>query len=174
MLTLAILRHAKAVSGDAAMRDIDRPLAERGRAAAQLIGAYLAAEDIAPGLVLSSPSVRTRETCALAFQACATPPEIRFEDVLYLASPKTLLGRIRRTAPGIRNVLIVGHNPGLQALALALIATAPLKLLADLGTKLPTAGLVVLTLDIASWTEAGPGTAHLDRFVTPRTLAAST
>ena len=172
MLTLSIFRHAKAAAGDTATKDFDRPLAESGHAAAPLMGAYLANAGLKPDLVLSSPALRTRETCTAAFKALQPPPEIRFEQVLYLASPKTLIGRLRRTAPSIRHVMVVGHNPGLQALALDLIASAPPKMLADLGTKLPTAGLVVLRLDIAGWTEIGPATASLDRFVTPRMLAA--
>ena len=170
MLTLSIFRHAKASQGDASTKDFDRPLAERGRTAAPLMGAYLAKEGLRPDLVLASPSARTRETCALAFAAFEKSPEIRFVDTLYLASPKTLLGRIRRTAPGIRHLMIVGHNPGLQGLAIELIAKGPNRPLADLAAKLPTAGLVVLTLDTAGWSRAGPGTARLAQFITPRLL----
>ena len=171
MLTLSIFRHAKASLGGATMKDFDRPLAERGRTAAPLMGAYLAKEGLRPDLVLSSASARTRETCALAFAAFEKPPEIRFMDVLYLASSKTLLGRIRRTPPGIRHLMLVGHNPGLQDLAIGLIATGPKRPLADLAAKLPTGGLVVLTLETAGWGRAGPGAACLSRFITPRLLA---
>ena len=175
MLTLSLLRHAKAAVGDAGMKDFDRPLAERGVATATLMGAYLAREGLQPDFVLASPSARTRSTCGLVFAAMPNPPEIRYEDVLYLASPRTLLGRIRRTPPEVRHLMLIGHNPGLQTLALELVATGsgkpPGKPLADLGAKLPTAGLVVLTFDHPAWTATGAQTAALARFVTPRGLA---
>lgn len=170
MLTLSLFRHAKSSWDDAAMKDLDRPLAERGRAAAPVMGAYLAKEGLLPDLVLSSPSVRTRATCALAFSAFQSPPMILFEDVLYLASLRTLLGRIRRAENAVRHLMVVGHNPGLHELALELIGHAPKKPLAELAAKLPTGGLVVLEFDSETWADAGPEKASLARFVTPRML----
>ena len=170
MLMLSLFRHAKSNSDDASMKDAGRPLSERGRDAAPVMGAYLAKEGLLPDLVLSSPSVRTRETCALAFQSFRSPPEILFEDVLYLASSRTLMSRIRRVESLVRHLMMVGHNPGLQELALELISNGPKQPLAELEAKLPTGGLVVLQFDSASWTDIGPEEARLARFVTPRML----
>ena len=170
MLTLSLLRHAKSDRDDAGSKDIERPLSERGRRAAPAMGAYMRAEGLVPGLVLSSTSVRTRETCQLVLGNFTPSPTVAFEDVLYLASPKTLLGRIRRTPAGIGHLMVIGHNPGLQALALELIATAPRTKLAALAAKLPTAGLVVLELEARDWAAVMPVTARLARFVTPAML----
>ena len=154
------------------MKDFDRPLSERGIAAAPVIGGYMARSGLMPDLVLSSPSVRTRETSMLAFEACQPPPEIRFEDALYLASPKTMLGRIRRVESGVRRLMLLGHNPGLQALALDLAGDGPKDLIAELSTNLPTAGLVVIEFDAKTWADVEPGSGRFRLFVTPRKLAA--
>ena len=172
MLTLSLFRHAKSGWDDAHLKDIDRPLSERGLRAAAAMGAYMSSEAIRPELVLASPSVRTRETCRQAFAAMHSAPEITFEDVVYLASPRTLLALIRRTPASVGHLMVVGHNPGLHALALELVAKAERKPLAALTTKLPTAGLVVLEFDLADWSRVSPRTAHLARFMTPAMLDA--
>ena len=174
MLTLSIFRHAKSSWNDGPLKDADRPLSERGRTAAPLMGQYMLREQVRPDLVLSSPSVRTRETCELAFAAFPMPPDLRFESVLYLASARTLLGRIRKAPETCRHLMLVGHNPGMHLLSLEVIGTAqapPSAGLSDLRAKLPTAGLVVVEFDCATWADTGPGRGRLARFVTPRMLA---
>lgn len=178
MLTLSLFRHAKSSWTNAGQKDADRPLSARGIAAAPVMGDYLAKQQLVPDLVLSSSSVRTRETCALAFAALAPLPQVIFEDTFYLASPRTLLNRIRRVDASVRHLMIVGHNPGLQVLALDLTgagqtsgpSSGASKPLAELAAKLPTAGLVVLEFDGDDWAAIAPGTARLARFVTPRML----
>ncbi len=172
MLTLTLFRHAKSSWDVSGKKDIDRPLSDRGSAAAPVMGTYMANEQLAPDLVLCSPAARTRATSALAFAALAPPPQIVFEAPLYLASVRTLLARIRRVDATVRHLMIVGHNPGLQSLALELIGKGNSKPLADLSDKLPTAGLVMLEFDHGDWAKVGPGTARLARFVTPRMLMA--
>ena len=172
MLTLSLFRHAKSSWDEESLKDLDRPLSERGLAAAPTMGTYLAREDLRPDCVLSSPSVRTRETAALAFKAFASPPEIQFEDALYLASHKTLLARIKRVDARIQHLMILGHNPGLHALALDLIADGAKKLIAELSDKLPSAGLVVLEFDAREWADVAAGTGRLAVFTSPRKLMA--
>ena len=59
---LFVLRHAKSSWDDPGLDDHERPLAPRGRRAAQLISAYLRASKIEPALVLCSSARRARET----------------------------------------------------------------------------------------------------------------
>ncbi len=80
MLILSLFRHAKSAWGDASSGDFERPLAARGEAAAPLMGRWMADHGLIPDIVLSSPSARTRATCALAFGSLGAPPVIRFED----------------------------------------------------------------------------------------------
>lgn len=171
MRLLSFLRHAKSNWDDPTLQDVDRPLSPRGRKAASLLGRYIIAEGLVPDLVLSSVSIRTRQTCELAFAGLTPAPKIVFEDNVYLASADQLIELIRATEASVPHLMIVGHNPGLQRLALGLVGTGPARQIASLAEKLPTAGLVVLKLPGEAWNAAVPGVARLMRFVTPRCLA---
>ncbi len=62
MKTLLLLRHAKSSKDDTSLRDVGRPLNERGEEDAQLIGKYIRKQKIRPNLVISSPAERARQT----------------------------------------------------------------------------------------------------------------
>lgn len=172
MLTLSILRHAKSSRDNPRTPDIERPLNERGRDAAPLVGAYLAREKLVPELVLCSTSVRTRETAELVFGALppGKRPPIQFESVLYLASGRTLIARVQKGGD-CRHLMIIGHNPGLQMLALDLIGEGDTAAIGSIEQKLPTAALVVVELDLKAWADVRPGRGTLRSYVTPKTLA---
>ena len=170
MLTLSILRHAKASRDDPMVEDFDRPLAPRGEKDASAMGVWMVKHGLSPDLVLASTSERTRATCTLAFKSFVAEPPITFDDDLYLANPRTLLGIVRHVGDDIRHLMLVGHNPGLHALATAFVATGPADLRALLDDKLPTSGLVVLAFDAARFADVKPGTGRLNHFVGPKNL----
>src|SRR5262249_11074132 len=120
MLTLSLLRHAKSSWDDPALEDFDRPLSKRGATAAPRMGAYMAAQGLAPDLVLCSPAVRARQTLDLVLSHLGSGPTVTYEDALYLAAPSVLLARLHKVEAAARHVLIVGHDPGIQALAVEL------------------------------------------------------
>lgn len=170
MLTLLLLRHAKSSWDDPELEDFERPLAKRGTRAAHQIGALLADEDLKPDLVLCSGAVRTRATLTLLLPALGQPPpEIVYDDDLYLAAPAVILESIRRAGQA-RRLMVIGHNPGLHALALSLVGDGSRRDISALATKLPTAALAVIDFDCADWSEARPAAGRLKRYVTPRTL----
>lgn len=119
MHMLHLLRHAKS-SRDDDVEDRRRPLSRRGREAAQMVGRDLPAAAGAIDLVLSSSAARTRETLELALAGFAAPPRCLIEDELYLADRTRLILRLQRLCNSDDNVLLIGHNPGLHELALAL------------------------------------------------------
>jgi phosphohistidine phosphatase len=170
MLTLSLLRHAKSGWSDAHLKDIERPLNERGAKAAPRMGAFMARHGLVPGLVLCSPAVRTRQTLDLVLTRLKATPRVVYEDALYLGSPAAMLKRLRKVAAKVRHVMIVGHNPGLQALAQQLAGEGPEENLAALGEKLPTAGLAVIEFDEATWTKLKAGGGRLKLFATPKRL----
>jgi len=170
MLTLSIFRHAKSSWADPGQADAERPLNARGRKAAVAMGRYIAGEGLLPGRILCSTSVRTRETVARAFGDIKGAPEPEFVDAIYLAPAERLLDLVRKLPARDGRVMIVGHNPGLQDLALGLVAPDANGDLARLAEKLPTAALVVITFEAASWRAVQPGRGRLERFVTPRDL----
>lgn len=180
-LTLSLLRHAKSSWTDPAQGDFDRPLAERGRAAAPLMGQHMRAIGVLPELVLCSPARRTRETLALVIEAARLAPAVRFEDRLYLATSETIVESLKRLSGPLdaanpsrpvppTHVMIVGHNPGLHELAVELVRLGPAPMRRDLIRKFPTAALAVISLEADSWADVAPGSGTLKSFTVPRRL----
>jgi phosphohistidine phosphatase len=173
MRRLMLLRHAKAERAESGERDRDRKLAPRGRAEAPKIGAYMARHGFMPDLALVSPATRTKETWALVAPAFSAPPRMTFEERLYDASPEQLMAAIRETS-GARSLAVVGHNPGLHALAMLLIASGNVETRQRVSEGLPTAGLVVIELAFDDWSRLHPQAGRLERFISPRLLTPAT
>ncbi len=170
MLTLTLLRHAKSSWGDPDLEDIDRPLDARGEKAAPRMGAFLIASGLVPDLILCSPALRTRQTLALAFAALPAPPETVIDETLYEASTAALLAALRGAPAGKRHVMLIGHNPGLQMLALHLTGSGSPEATRAIADKFPTCAAAVLTFNAKSWKNVRPRSGHLAHFLTPRLL----
>lgn len=168
MKHLFLLRHAKSSWDDPGLADHDRPLAPRGNRAAKVIAEHLREERIAPELVLCSSSRRTRETLDRIAPALGDEVRVEVERELYAASADRLLERLRAVDDDVESVMLIGHNPGLEQLALSLAGDG--EKLADVRRKYPTAALATLEFD-GRWSELEPGTARLMEFVKPKQLA---
>jgi phosphohistidine phosphatase len=164
---LYLLRHAKSSWKDPGLADRDRPLAGRGRRAAAALAVHLAEQQILPELVLCSTAVRTRETYERLAAALGTAP-VRYERRLYAASADDLLELLRTMPDQFATALVIGHNPGLEDLALLLARPSPER--DNLQAKLPTGALATLELTSASWSRLEPGCASLIAYVRPRDL----
>ena len=92
---------------------------------------------------------------------------------MYLADEDRLLGRLRQVRKGVRHVLMIGHNPGFQNFAVALIGGGDADDIEAISEKLPTAALVEIGFDIEKWAEIEPGAGRLVRYPTPKRLAAT-
>jgi phosphohistidine phosphatase len=160
---LVLIRHAKA--GDAAT-DRDRPLADRGVAEAPAVGRWLAQRRIAPDRVVVSPARRARQTWELAAAELGPTAEPVLDDRVYRNTAEDLLEIIRETPAAVTTLAIVGHNPGIQDLAIALDdGHGDDAGRSELATKYPTSGVAVFDVSDA-W--AGVGSATLTSFATPR------
>lgn len=173
MRRLLLLRHAKTERAPPGARDRDRKLTKRGATDAQAIGAYMARHGLAPDLALVSPATRAEETWTLAADYFTKPPKTVAEERIYNASADALLALIAGTKR-TRSLLLVGHNPGLHDLAVALIASGDVAARERLSQKLPTAGLVIIDLALDDWALLHPHCGRLERFVVPRLIAATT
>lgn len=165
---LILLRHAKS-DRPAGIRDLDRPLNPRGRRAAPLVGAYMAGEGLVPDHVLVSPSQRTRETWEAVAESLGHPPHKVAQDI-YEAPVESLLAVIRAAPDEARTLLVIGHNPGLQDLAVHLVGDGPKDLCRRLSAEFPTAALAVIDIPAEAWAGIGAGTGRLERFVRPRDI----
>ncbi|HEY0404697.1 MAG TPA: histidine phosphatase family protein, partial [Pyrinomonadaceae bacterium] len=96
MKTLFLLRHAKSSWNNARLTDFERPLNERGRQAATLIGNFMRQQQLIPQLIVCSPAERARETIELVREAAALTAELRFDERIYEASLQTLNAIVSR------------------------------------------------------------------------------
>ncbi|MFL6856711.1 MAG: SixA phosphatase family protein [Allosphingosinicella sp.] len=167
MKTLTLLRHAKSGWDDPIARDFDRPLNPRGRRAARAVAREMHRLGLAYDLVLASPARRVVETIE-EIEPVFGALHPHFERDIYLAPPERLLELVRHADEGATRVLIVGHNPGLESLALALTGAGALR--DDLEEKYPTATLAEIALPVGQWAEVSEGMGALSRFVRPRDL----
>lgn len=161
MRTLYLLRHAKSSWNDASLRDFDRPLKERGREAARLIGQHLASEKLNVPLVISSPALRTRETAKIVLERSKLSAEERFDERIYEASLRDLLQVITEISDDKHVVILIGHNPGLEELSAFFTGE---------GRRMPTCALAKIKLDVASWKDVKAGEGSLEWFITPKEL----
>jgi phosphohistidine phosphatase len=162
---LIVLRHAKSAWPD--VDDFDRPLAPRGRRDAPAAGRWLRDAACLPDRVLCSPARRTRETWDLVAEELDAEPPASYDERVYGASMSTLLGVVHETPEPVRTLLLIGHNPGLQELTLALAGEAAGDALDRAEEKFPTSAIAVLTFE-GSWPELAQGSALLADFTVPR------
>jgi phosphohistidine phosphatase len=149
MKTLLLLRHAKSSSKHPELADHDRPLNKRGKQTAPLMGALLQDENLIPDLILCSSAVRTHHTALLVAKACNYLGEIKETRKLYLGEPQAYVEVLRKAADKHARVLVVGHNPGLEALIETLTGEAMV---------MPTAALAQIELPLERWGDLGMNT----------------
>ncbi|MEU2715837.1 histidine phosphatase family protein [Streptomyces sp. NPDC007205] len=162
---IILLRHAKADWPQ--VSDHERPLAERGRKDAAVAGRKLADTGITFDLAVCSTATRTRETWKLAVHELAHRPKTVYEERLYEASPGELIAVLNETPEDVRNVILIGHNPGVHGLADILSGAAEGDARERMNRRgFPAAGFAVLSFD-GSWKTLEPGVATLMDYWAP-------
>jgi phosphohistidine phosphatase len=158
---LHLLRHAKSSWVDSELPDHERPLAPRGEKAARRIAEHVRGEGIRPELVLCSTALRAKQTLAALLPVLAGDVEIRLEAALYGAGVAQVLARLREVDESVGSVLVVGHNPTLHELALALTGRS------DMLERFPTGALASVTVT-TRWAELAEGVVVLEGIFVPR------
>jgi phosphohistidine phosphatase len=161
MKTLLVLRHGKA-QPDAPRGDWSRDLTERGRRAAKTMGELIQERIGRPDAIVSSDAHRAKQTAEIAAEAIGFDGQVVLEHAIYEAWLPDLIDVVRSLPEGAGTVVIVGHNPGFEALVVALAGLDPT------AVRLPTAGLAHLELDVARWAEVGPNSGRLVALYTPK------
>jgi phosphohistidine phosphatase len=162
---LVLLRHAKADWPEGS--DHDRPLAERGRMDAPAAGRRLADLGVTADLALCSTARRTRETWKLAVAELPDRPRTVYEERIYEAVPGALIELLNEVGDEAATVLLIGHNPGIQALTQILAGRTEGDRAARLnGRDFPTAAFSVLEFT-GPWKSLEPGTATLTDYWAP-------
>ncbi|MCX7280371.1 MAG: histidine phosphatase family protein [Alphaproteobacteria bacterium] len=172
MKRLFLLRHAKAQPQDGTAEDFDRPLMLAGMQDADAMARYLRKSDYRVELILCSSAVRTTQTAELVLQQLES--EIEYRENLYLADSARIVAAVRGAPVAGSSLMIVGHNPGLEACT-GQLAREPVRgkeraRHEALEEKFPTCGLAVLDFDVGRWRDVSQGTGKLAEFVRPKDL----
>ena len=167
MKRLILTRHAKSSWDDPLTPDHDRPLNERGKAAAADLGTWLASRGYAPGEVLCSDALRTRKTWSGLAPALPGTPILNLKPALYHAGPDVMLAVLRHATADC--VMMIGHNPGIADFAARLVARAPIS--AEFA-RYPTGATLVADFMVDAWEDAGFGMAAAVDFIVPSEIPA--
>lgn len=157
MKRLFLLRHAKSEKDSESGRDLDRALNHRGLADAERMGKEIRDLGLTFDWVLASPARRVIET--LEGVGGLAP---HYDKRLYNATRADLLGIVRTTDDQVKNLLLVGHNPGFEQLAAFLTARSI--------EEMPTGSLAEIELPMAHWSQVDVGSGTLVRFFRPKLL----
>jgi phosphohistidine phosphatase len=127
-----------------------------------------------PALVLCSTSTRTRETLDLLLPHIGASAKVAYDRALYLAEWPQLLAEIREAPADASPLLVIGHNPGLEQLAIALArrpqSDEERSRVERLEQKFPTGTLAVIDFEASNWSNVQPGTGNLVDYVRPKDL----
>ena len=167
MKRLILTRHAKSAWDDPLTPDHDRPLNERGKAAAADLGQWLASRDYIPGEVFCSDALRTRKTFSGIAPALPGTPVLELKPALYHAGPDVMMAVLRHATADV--VMMIGHNPGIGEFAARLVAHSPAN--AEFS-RYPTGATLVVDFVADSWAEAEFGKGITVDFVIPREIVA--
>lgn len=167
MLTLYILRHAKAHQNQPGVKDLDSPLQAAGHVEANKIGEYMQRASLSPQVIIGSSARRVHETLDLILPYFDDNITINLESALYLASSKQLTARLNNLERPTLRVLLIGHNPGITDLARMMAGNGDSDELQRLNANFPTAALAELRFDQDEWSAVGRATGRLIRLIIP-------
>lgn len=161
MKSLYLMRHAKSSWSFDDLSDKQRPLNDRGRDDAPLMGQALAKRNTKLDLLVSSPAVRALSTAALVAHELEYPAEkIEVAETIYEATVPDLLAVVRQLPDAADSVLLVGHNNTLTDFANLL---SPSEI-----PEMPTAAIVCLKFSTDQWTQADRANAEYYFFDKPK------
>jgi len=165
MKTLWLMRHAKSDWSDPSLADFDRPLNERGKKDAPLMGRWILSSGKLPDRVISSPAKRARLTAARVVETCGLRKEaMEWWADFYPGDVAMTVEYLKRIPPQVEHLLMIGHNPVLEELVSYLTSSHSLWL------KLSTASIAMLSVDAAEWPEIAPGKCQLTGLIAPKYL----
>ena len=159
MKKLFIIRHAKSDWQDSTLDDYDRPLNKKGEKNAPFMGQLLKEKNIKPDIIISSPAKRTMQTAQLIAQEVGFEKNITPNQYIYEAFVTMLQETISYIYDEHETAFLVGHNPGVSALAYTYC---------NMKENLPTCSIVEIEFDCDSWMDASKDNAKLISYEYPK------
>jgi len=144
MKTLLLMRHGKSSWKDKTLEDKQRPLKKRGQRDCEYIGHVLIENELIPQLILSSSAVRASQSAEIIASACGMKDGINYLDSFFMGEPNEFLEGLRGLPDTLERVMIIAHNPGLEAL---------MQIIDGKIDALPTASMAYLVLSLDKWAD---------------------
>ena len=144
MKTLLLMRHAKSSWKDSDLADHERPLNKRGKKDAPMMGHLVKEQKLVPQRIISSSAIRSRQTAESIAETSGFMGDIVLLDRLYMAEAEEYMDVLHQLPDDINQVMVIGHNPGLETL---------LQVLSGRIEALPTAVLAHIEIPIDHWSE---------------------
>ncbi|MGO2053006.1 SixA phosphatase family protein [Glutamicibacter sp. 287] len=165
---LILMRHGKS-DYPLGVSDHDRPLAARGNREAPAAGAWLVENDLIPDYIICSDALRARATCAWVLSELGEKGPTPYVDSrVYGAGATALCSIINEVPDTVSTLLVIGHQPTLQDLALRLAsAQSDEEAVYELAMNYPTLGTTVLETD-HSYSLLDARDARVTHFIVPR------
>ena len=156
------MRHAKSSWDNSDLADFDRPLSDRGEAAAPFMGELIAGRGLAPEEIVSSPAKRALQTATLVKESGGIEAPIRLDERIYEAGAQTLKQVASEFRDELDIMMMIGHNPGFEGFV---------SFLTGRQESMPTAALAVIDLDIDKWSDVKNGEGDLIEVIRPKEQA---
>jgi phosphohistidine phosphatase len=162
---LVLVRHAKA--GDGAPDSV-RALTSRGISDAAAVGGWLAESGVRPDRVVVSVATRAAQTWDVADGVLMSDAPVVVDDRVYVNTVDALLDLVRETPDRIGTLILVGHNPSIAGLAVALDDGRGRRSVAEeVARAYPTSGVARFDVDVG-WDQLAEASATLTAFAVPR------
>jgi phosphohistidine phosphatase len=161
MRNLYLIRHAKSSWDTPGLRDINRPLNERGLHEAPQMAKLLVKQGVRPDLLVSSPAKRALSTALFFAEAFAVPDEavVREPDI-YEADVRDILRIVSALPDSAHTVLLFGHNNTLTDVANLFTE--------DFIENVPTCGIVRIESSATAWREFYEGNSEVKTCFFPK------
>ncbi len=145
MLTLYLIRHAKSSWEHPGLRDINRPLNERGIHDAPKMARLLEQTGVRPDLLVSSTAKRAYQTALFFAEAFGIRDEavVQSPDI-YEAMPFEILRAVSQLPADAHTIFLFGHNPTFTEVANRFSDT--------FIPNVPTCGIVKIESTASDWT----------------------
>ncbi len=144
MKQVFLMRHAKSSWKDANIPDHDRPLKKKGEKDVKTMAKMLKHKKHLPDFILCSSAERAKQTAVIFKKASSFEGKLEYNDKLYMAEVPDLIDAIKNAPKSAKSIMIIGHNPGLEAL---------LQTLTGKVETLPTSSIAYISIPIEKWSE---------------------
>jgi phosphohistidine phosphatase len=160
MKVIYLIRHANSEENNSHIKDIDRPLSQKGKEDAQLMALKLKELNVKPDLIVCSIAKRTISTKKIICKHIGIlNTNIIMDSSIYEAPLDYLTFLVNRIPSRFNEVFLIGHNPAITLLSNFLTN--------DLIDYIPTCGVVKIEMDIEFWNEIVQGIGTKKYFIYP-------